>query len=101
VGWFWPIVQEGGPWAAFLLLLGLVIWMRLTDRWMTDKGFDRAVAGYVESNKNLTTELAFWRGAAQDKDKTIKTLADQNAQLMSQGKVAAHFWEQIGKEAPR
>lgn len=97
--WLWTALKEGGPWAAFLILLGLVVWMRLTDRWVTEKGLDRAIAGYVETNKNLTTELAFWRAAAQDRDKTIKTLADQNSQLMAQGKVAAHFWESIGKGA--
>ena len=99
MGWFWPIIKEGGPWAAFLVLLGLVIWMRLTDRWVTERGLDRTIAGYVETNKNLNTELAFWRKAAQDSAETSKKLADQNAKLMAQGNVAAHFWETIGKEA--
>lgn len=98
--WLWAVIKEGGPWAAFLILLGAVVWMRLTDRWVTERGVDRIVAGYVETNKNLTTELAFWRAAAQDSNRTAQTLAEQNAQLMAQGKVAAHFWESVKEAKP-
>lgn len=101
MGWFWPILKEGGPWAAFLMLLGLVIWMRLTDRWVSERSVDRTVAGYVETNKHQGTELAFWRSAAQDKDKTIQSLSEQNAKLTVSSQVSAYALDQIIKEAPR
>jgi hypothetical protein len=101
VGWFWPILQEGGPWAAFFMLLGLVIWMRLTDRWVTEKDFERTVAGYVETNKHQSTELVFLRQTVQDKDGTIRSLVDQNAKLTASSTVSAYALEQIMKEAPR
>lgn len=93
-------LKEGGPWAAFLILLGLVVWMRLTDRWVTERGVDRIVAGYVETNKHQATELAFYRSACMTKDQTIQTLSEQNAKLTVSSTVSAYALDQIVKEAP-
>ncbi len=100
MGWFWPIVREGGPWAAFFVLLGAVIYMRLTDRWLTERGVDRTVSAYVETNKHQSTELTFLRQAVQDKDSTIRSLVDQNAKLTVSNATAAYALDQIMKEAP-
>lgn len=97
----WPFIKEGGPWAAFLVLLGWVIWMRLTDRWVADKGLDRVVAGYVETNRNLASELDFWRKAAATKDQTIGALTEQNGKLMAHSAVSAHALDSIVKEAEK
>jgi hypothetical protein len=100
VGWVWTAIQEGGPWAAFLLLLGLVVWARLPDRWVTEKSVDRSIAAYVEINKNQATELAFYRAAADAKDKTIMSLSEQNAKLTVSSQVSAYALDQIVKGAP-
>jgi hypothetical protein len=55
------------------------------------------VAGHLVTITHQSTELAFWRQAAQDKDKTIQTLADQNAKLMIHSAVSAHALESITK----
>ena len=94
-------MKEGGPWAALLAMSALLIWARITDRLLPEKALERMVAGYIETNKNLTTELAFWRTAAMDKDRTIQALAEQNAKLTASNATAAYALDQIMKEAPR
>ncbi len=89
------IWQEGGPWVAFLLLLGLVVWMRLSGRWVTEKELDRTVSGHVETNKHLSTELAYFRQAGKDKDDTIRTLSEQNNKLMTHSAVSAYALKAI------
>lgn len=89
------ILKEGGPWAAFLLLLGLVMWMRLSGRWVTEKELDRAIKGYVDNNDHLKTELAYFRQASADKDRTIQTMAHQQAQLMVHSEVSAYALRSI------
>ena len=100
MGWLWPVLEKGGPWAVLLALLGLLVWARITDRLLPERAMERMVAGYVETNKNLTTELAFWRAAAMDKDKTIQALVEQNAKLTASNATAAYALDQIMKEAP-
>lgn len=89
------LLQEGGPWAAFLLLLGLVVWMRLSGRWVTEKELERAIKGYVDNNDHLKTELAYFRSAVADKDKTIHTLSEQQARLMVHSEVSAYALRSI------
>lgn len=91
----WPIIREGGPWAAFFLLLGLMMWMRLSGRWLPEREVDRAIKGYVDTNDHLKSELAWTRQASADKDKTIQTLSEQNSKLMIHSAVSAHALKAI------
>lgn len=72
-----------------------MIWMRLSGRWLPEKDVDRAIKGYVDANEHLRTELAYFRQASADKDRTIQTMAQQQAQLMVHSEVSAHALRSI------
>lgn len=93
------LVKEGGPWALLLTVLAggvFLIWRGLL---VPGPLVDRAVAGYVETIRNLREELVFWRAAAQAKDATIQAQADQLHKLMAYSAVGTHALDAILEEA--
>lgn len=93
------LVKVGGPWAAFLSLLASVSFLLWKGHLIPGPMVDRAVAGYLETIKNLREELTFWRAAADKKDATIATQADQLQKMVSYSAVGTHALEDILKEA--
>ena len=92
-------LKEGGPWALLLSVLAAVSFLIWKGILIPGPWVDRAVAGYVETIKNLREELVFWRAAAQAKDDTIKAQADQLHKLMAYSAVGTHALDAILEEA--
>ena len=93
------LIQEGGPWVLLLVLIvavSVLIWKGVL---VPGTLVDRAVAGYVETIRNLREELVFWRAAAQAKDATIQAQADQLHKLMAYSAVGTHALDAILEEA--
>lgn len=95
------LAKTGGPWAACLAILAAGVFLVWKGLLIPGPMVDRAVAGYVETIRNLREELVFWRAAAQAKDATIATQADQLQKLMAYSAVGTHALEDILKEARR
>lgn len=93
------LVTKGGPWVLLLALLLLLVYLKVTGVILAAGEVDRAVAGYVETIRNLKEELGYWRTAAEKKDDTIRTQADQLHKMMAYSEVGTHFLEDIVKEA--
>lgn len=62
---------------------------------------DKTIAGYVSTNAALEKELAFWRAAAERKDDTIATQAEQLSKLMAYSAVGTHALEAVLEEAKK
>lgn len=95
------LVKEGGPWALLLTVLAAGVFLVWKGHLVPGPMVDRAVAGYIETIRNLREELVFWRAAAQAKDATIATQADQLQKLMAYSALGTHALEDILKEARR
>lgn len=100
MGWVpLELVTKGGPWVLLLVILIALVWLKLNGAILAAGEVDRAVAGYVETIRSLKEELGYWRTAAERKDDTIRTQADQLHKLMAYSEVGTHFLEDIVKEA--
>jgi hypothetical protein len=68
---------------------------------VTSGQVDRTIKGYVDTAAALEKELVYWRAAAERKDLTISTQADQLQKMMAYSAVGTYALEAIVKEATR
>jgi hypothetical protein len=91
--------MQGGPWAALLLAAGVYAWARHRGWLLAESEVDRSTGGYLQVIGHLEKELAYLRSAAEKKDATIQTQADQIARLMRNSDLSTHALESILREA--
>jgi hypothetical protein len=99
VDWLPAAAQQGGPWAAlFAVVLG-VSFLYWRGVFVSSNQVDRLTKAYEATIAHLDKELVYWRAAAERKDVTIGTQADQIHQLMGYTALGTHALEEILKEA--
>lgn len=99
--WLPGTVMQGGPWAILLSVVSGVCFLFWRGSIMSAGQVDKTIAGYVSTNATLEKELTFWRAAAERKDATIATQAEQLSKLMAYSAVGTHALEAVLKEANR
>jgi hypothetical protein len=99
VDWLPAAVQGGGPWAILLAVVFAFSFAFWRGVFVSSNQVDRLVKGYEATTTALEKELVYWRAAAERKDVTIATQAEQIQKLMAYVATGTHALEEILKEA--